>query len=152
MAVDGPKTARRIAELDVTIAEHNAAVEAAKAERSDLERDLLDYIAEEGVDSFRVEITITGPDGKPTRVKRTVSPRTDTWAFPLDGDQPRALRALRRHFPEIVKPGWSAQTISAIFREADRTIAAGNPDPIPPGVRRAFTLDRRLSIRTTKTS
>lgn len=153
MAVDGPQIAKRIATLDVLIAHHTSAIEAAKEERAALEASLLDYIAETGVDSLRVTVEVTIPgEPTPTVAKRTVSPRTDIWAFPLDGDQARAIRVLRRHYPEIVKPRWSAQTISAIFREADRAIESGQPDPIPVGIRRAFTVDRRLTIRTTKTS
>lgn len=143
-ALDAPAVARRIAELDVAITIANATIDDAKAERATLETTLLDYIATAGVDQFRV--TVTGPDGAPMR--RVVSPRTDTWAFPED--KARALRALRRHYPDLVNPTWNAQTISAVFREADRAIEAGNTDPIPAAVRKAFYIDRRPSIRTTK--
>lgn len=147
---DATAAATRIAELDVAIARADAAIEQAKAERASIEESLLEYVASTGADQWRV--TVTGPDGTPER--RTVSPRTDRWAF-LDKDaatQEQAVRLLRRHIPELVKVGWNAQTISALFREADRAIEAGQPDPIPASVRRCFRIDARQSIRTIKST
>lgn len=147
---DATAAATRIAELDVAIARADAAIEQAKAERTQIEEALLDYVAATGADQWRV--TVTGPDGVPER--RTVSPRVDRWAF-LDKDaatQEQAVRLLRRHYPELVKVGWNAQTISAVFREARRAIDAGHPDPIPASVRRCFRIDERQSIRSNKST
>lgn len=148
----GVDLAKRIAALDVKIAQAKADEERAKEERANLESRLLDYMADTGIDRLTVTIDTPNEDGTTTQQKRTVSPRSETWAFPLDGDTDRAVRALKRHMPDLIKPRWNAQTISAVFREAERAIEAGQPDTIPPLVRKAFTLDRRLSIRTTKTS
>ena len=58
---DATAAATRIAELDVAIARADAAIEQAKAERTQIEEALLDYVAATGaVSSARTAIRIAG--------------------------------------------------------------------------------------------
>lgn len=146
---------KRLAAIDLELAEHRAEVKALSRERGELEERVLDDLAELGSDSMRTELA--------GGVKRTVYIYADLRGGPpksgekdgepvsTDEDWERANAALREAgLDYLVQERFNNSSLSAWLREFRDEHGPGWKDQLPEPVRDVLRIDDRKKIKTVK--
>ena len=108
------KLAKNWAELDARYAELKSQMQAVKAERDKRESQLLEMMAEDGIN--KITVSVEDENGGHSR---TVYPHRQIWAG-HQGDKDALCDALKKAgLDEYVKPNFNSNQLSAYIREYD---------------------------------